>query len=343
MPGMAARSYTLIVLLLAGCATVSGLADKQAVDCPGGSCEDGGNTPVIDSGGSSSGQPDSTPPPDAKPNFVKPDGWGLVAVAETTNGGTLPDCPQGLDDVSDIGTSPFPTNTSCECKACTVDQQATCAGNPGLVNGTAGVCDNMVTTNAAGGPYSNSPAGGCNGDMFAGSDRTGQYAKVKLQDPTGGSCTPGSATPHPERVDFSLNRRRVCDDTARCNGSECNATVPAPFTACVASPKGSGDLVCPDGFPQKIVAGAASVSCNSAGCGCTVTRTPCTGTFSYYKDVDCTVGAATITADDTCRNLNATSTYMRYKIVATTQTGCTGNGTSTATVAPTGLRTVCCR
>jgi hypothetical protein len=328
---------------LASCATVSGLADKETVDCPGG-CIDGAPPPRPTS--SSSGTTDSAPPdanaddavqPDAETGFVKPDGWELVAVAATTNNAPAPGCPAGFDDASDVGTQPTASNDTCDCGSCAVTQQAACTGQPTFARGdaTASTCPTVLSTFF----FRNDNPGGCNTDV-SGIDRTGDYYKVKLATPSGGTCNAGAATPHPDRVNF-VQRRRVCDETARCMGSICDATVPAPFSACVASPKGAGDKGCPTGFPQKLVAGAANVTCGG-GCACSVVKS-CTGTFTFYKDNNCTTGAAAIAADDTCRNANTSGSYDSYKIVAIPTTTCTPAGNPNATVTPKDVRTICCR
>jgi hypothetical protein len=321
--------HSFAIAALASCATVSGLADKEAVDCPGGCVEAGvtSDAPSNDSG---------PPPPDAAASFTKPEGWKLVAVASVADSEGPPGCPAGFDDASDVGTNPSAPSNTCEC-TCNVGQQAACTGAPTILIGAGNVCD----FGAGDASYTNNPAGGCNTDFATALDRTGFHAKVKLAAASGGTCTT-AATPHPERVQLSA-KRRVCDETARCNGNACDATVPTPFEACVASPKGSGDQACPAGFPDKLVAGRADVTCNAKACTCTVTRTPCTGTFTYYKDTSCTTGPAGVIADDTCRNLGSTGMYSAYKIVATTTTGCTAAGSSAASVAPADVRTICCR
>jgi hypothetical protein len=328
------------LLALASCATVSGLADKEAVECPGG-CIDATTPPQPSASptSTSTGSSDAGPPPtsdggDAGAGFVKPDGWELVAVATVANGAAAPGCPTGFDDASDIGASPSARSDTCEC-ACTVTQQAVCAGDPAIVRSDLSNCSQPLSVFG----FSNSPPGGCNSDMSQ-FDRTGEYYKVRLAPATGGACNAG-ATPHPDRVNFA-ERRRVCDETSRCSGNVCDATVSAPFTACVASPKGSGDKACPTSFSNKLVAGAASVTCDAQDCGCTVNRT-CTGSLTFYKDSLCTSGAATVTADDTCRNPNASGSYIRYKVAATPTTTCAGNGTAPATVTANDVRTVCCR
>ena len=73
--------------------------------------------------------------------------------------------------------------------------------------------------------------------------------------------------------------------------------MPAPFAACVASSKGSGDEQCPAGFPSKLVAGRPNVSCNASSCACSLNATPCTGTFTFYTDANCTQGAAGVVAE----------------------------------------------
>ena len=184
-------------------------------------------------------------------------------------------------------------------------------------------------------------AGGCNTDLTTGLDRTGLYVKVRLAPVSGGACAADAPLVHPERVQLQ-NRRRVCDETARCSGNLCDATVPSPFVACVASAKGSGDQGCPAGFPTKLVAGRANISCNANNCDCNLSKTDCTGALTYYKDAECMTGAAVVTADDTCRNPNTTGTYLAYKITATTATACTPKGASAATVTSADVRTICC-
>lgn len=331
------------LLALASCATMSGLADKESVDCPG-ECIDGAtSTPTSTSTRTS----DSSPPDasadggqeaDAEPSFVKPDGWELVAVATTANGEAPPACPAGFDEASDIGTSPTAGANTCECAACNITQQATCGGQPMVRRGDANeaTCPNAVPPFI----FNNQPAGACNTDI-ATVDRTGDYYRVKLAAASGGACNAAAPTPRLDRVIFA-ERRRVCDETARCAGNVCDATVPAPFAACIASVKGSGERECPTGFPQKLVAGDVDVACTGGTCTCTTNKT-CTGTFTFYEDPQCTSGAATIAADDTCRNPNLSGVYAAYRVTATPTTTCVAAGSSNATVTPKDVRTICCR
>jgi hypothetical protein len=334
-----------VIAALASCATVSGLADKETVDCPGGCPEEGGVTPTPTSTSTSTtdgSQPKpiddgGLPPPDASLDFMKPDGWELVAVA-TVAGGAPPGCPSGFDDASDVGTNPSATANTCECATCSITKQGVCAGQPNVFVGTAGACG----TPAGNASYTNVPTGGCNTDLSTTLDRTNLYVKAKLAPVTPGTCAADPAVPHPERVQMT-NRRRVCDETSRCVGNLCDATVPSPFAACLASAKGSGDQGCPAGFPTKLVAGRANVVCNSNNCDCNASTPDCTGTLTYYKDTACTTGAAVLVADDTCRNPNTSGTYAAYKINATTMTTCTAKGSAPATITAADVRTICCR
>lgn len=339
--------WVLVIGALASCATVSGLADKETVDCPGG-CPDGSVAPNPTTTSTSTN--DSAPPPiddggltapDASLDFVKPDGWELVAVAPASGaagGGAPPACPSGFDDASDVGTNPSATPNTCECATCTITKQGVCAGQPDVSVGSTVACGSP----AGPGSYNNNPPGGCNTDLNTALDRTNLYVKVKLAPVTPGTCAAQPATPHPERVQMS-NRRRVCDETSRCVGNRCDATVPSPFSACLASAKGSGNQACPAEFPTKLVAGRADVTCNSNNCDCTPSTTDCTGTLTYYKDNACTTGAVSVTADDTCRNPNTSGMYAAYKISATATTSCTADGPAPATVTAADVRTICCR
>ncbi|MDB4938939.1 MAG: hypothetical protein JWP87_5911 [Labilithrix sp.] len=353
MRGVTARVFAaaglLTAALVSSCASLSGLDGFGLVGCPenDAECNDAGLSPDVTSGGKDSSMPpadaandtQSGPPAcDTKTDpacLPLPVGWTLVAMASAPDAGA-PACPTGLATASDVGETPSARTDTCQCATCSVTQSASCAGAIAQAFGGP-------TCPTAGTSLSNNPPGNCLQDLFTG-DRTGGTNKLTLPAPTLGQCTAAAPVLHADRVDFAA-RSRICDDTGRCSGGFCDARVPAPFVACIASPPSTADddRACPPDFPQKHLVGAAATFTCGATCACNVTKS-CTGSVTFYSDAACATGAKLVPADGTCRDPGFTGAYLSYKATTTPATTCTVTGNSTATNARvTPARTVCCR
>lgn len=350
------RASVVLVFVASGlvaCATISGLADKEAVDCPG--CEDTIDLPDArntssSSGGSSSGSSGEvdtgvvdTGPPKCDPAtdaqcMPLPAGWALVARTPIIGNGAPPACPSGMTKPSTAGEQPSAQGNSCSCDSCTVTAQATCSGKLTYTFGMLNVCDQT------GDPldYSNTVAGQCYTDVYHGA-WLAEVNKFVLPQPTGGACTANpTAVAHSDRVSYGA-RSLLCDDTSRCSGGVCDARIDAPFSVCVAQ---NGDVACPAGFADKHVTGTTGADFDCGTCSsCTVNRAPCQGAVYHYSDGNCTLDQLIIPANGLCGGPNTGGADLdSYKVVATSNTTCSATGSATATnprlKSP---RTVCCR
>lgn len=332
----------LVVLAsLASCATISGLSDKEAVECPGG-CDEAGLPGRPD--GSTTGDAnadvvvDSGPPkcdPSADPGCMSlPAGWSFAARAAIA-GGAAPPCPSGITKQSIVQESPSTQASTCTCDSCTVTAPATCSGQLGYSFKTGATCSN------AGDPtdYKNPVAGNCYRDLFTGV-WTAEANRFTLPTPSGGTCSV-NPTSHSDRVNYG-ERSALCEDGTRCSGGFCDARLDAPFAVCVAR---AGDEPCPQAFPTKHVVGPDGADFDCGACSCTVNRQPCQGAVHHFTDFLCTTGLVIIPADGTCGGPNTVGASIdSYKVVATSTTTCAAGGSTTATNARMkNPRTICCR
>jgi len=343
------RSFLTLVALapafaaLASCATVSGLADKEVVDCPGGCSDDAGTSPTNDGGPtndatSTTDAPIDTGPPPCDP--AKDDaclalpagGWTLAA--RTPLVGTPPSCPTGFGTSTNVGESPTAQANACACDGCTVTTQASCAGQVAHQFDSATTCANTGGATF----YTDPTPGQCQTDLFTG-NRMSTSNKFTLPVPSGGACT-GSAAVHSDRFNWS-NNALLCDATTRCSQGICDARISAPFALCVAH---EGATQCPAGFTDRHVVGTQGDADCSASCGCSLNRAPCAGTMSHYTDANCTNGIVTHVANGMCLATALNGTFLSYKVIAASVTSCSANGSSSASNArPKDPRTICCR
>jgi hypothetical protein len=344
----------LFAALASSCAAISGLDDFGIVDCPAGSteCVEGGaladvvpppqqeTSLAADAGKDTQVGPPACDPQSDPACLPLPVGWTLVAFAAFATGSDAgaPACPTGLDSASDVGEGPAARPDTCECASCTVTAPNACTGAiTHEFSPPAGMCE------TAGAPHANNPPGTCLTDLYTGA-RDGNKEKLTLPAPTGGACAASAPVAHDDRVTFA-SRSRVCDDTARCSGGTCDARVPAPFVACIASPKQAADedRDCPAAFPQKHLVGTGAAFTCPSTCTCGVNRS-CSGSVTFYANADCSGGAKLVPADGTCRQPNFVGAYLSYRATTTPATTCTASGSSTATNARvTAARTICCR
>jgi hypothetical protein len=187
---------------------------------------------------------------------------------------------------------------------------------------------------------SNSPAGGCDTDMFTGSPPTIYYANLDLRyvPPlvSGGQCASTGQTTG--NVSYSSHDRACAADSVTCVGARCTVTAPAPYAVCVAK---SGSQSCPGApFTQQHVVGTI------ATLTCTLSAT-CTGTMKLFTDNQCKNGELDLPADGLCHATGAPASisYHSYTYMGSAPAGvaCAATGTSTAQdVTLAGEQTVCC-
>jgi hypothetical protein len=334
----------IVLGALTSCATISGLADKEAVDCPG-DCSSSGSLPprsddastgVTDAGDANvvadTGPPKCDPTKDAA-CIALPAGWALVTRSLGLESAESATCSSGAKPIT-VQESPTVQSSACTCDVCTTTP-ATCSGQLTYTYSTGGACS--VDGNAD--EYTNAVAGTCYQDLFKGV-RTAFENRFVLPQPSGGSC---SVTPtvHAGRVSYAVTSS-LCDEASRCSGGFCDATIDARRELCVAH---DGDTGCPEGFPTKHVVGTGGAEFDCGTCSCNVNRQPCQGDVNHYTDANCQNGLVAIPANGAC---GGPSTYGKsfdsYKVVATSQTTCNTGGSTTATNARMkNPRTVCCR
>jgi hypothetical protein len=330
----------VVLVSLASCATISGLADKEAVDCPGG-CDEAG-LPGRSDGSTLDASTDlvvDTGPPKCDPStnpecVTLPEGWSFAPRAPLA-GGEAPPCPSGTTNASVVQESPTTQAATCTCDTCTVTAPATCSGQVTYSFQTGFACTQ------AGDPthYKNVVAGNCYQDLYTGIWAAEQN-RFTLPNPSGGACAV-NPTAHADRVTYG-ERSALCEGGDRCSGGFCDVRVDAPFAVCVAR---TGDEACPQGFPTKHVVGTGGADFDCGTCSCALTRQPCQGAVHHYDDSACTAGEVIIPANGTCGGPNTDgANFDSYKVVATSTTTCDTSGNTTATNARMkNPRTVCCR
>jgi hypothetical protein len=331
-------------ILVASCATVSGLDEKEAVDCPGG-CAEGGTAAPTGADGSTGRTDGSVPdpgPPACDPTkdvecMPLPAGWSLVALAPIA-GGQPPACPSEMAEPSTVEESPSAPATTCTCDGCTVTAPATCSGQVQHAwgSGAGSQCDDGTSPNF----YKNTVAGTCYTDLETGF-WIAERNRFTLPMPSGGSCS-ASATKHLDRVTYG-GQSLLCDDVSRCSGGVCDARIAAPFAVCVAR---AGDEACPPGFAEKHVLGSEGAEVDCAACACNMNRAPCQGVVNHYADAACMNLLVQLSANGFCGGPDTEG--MRpdsYKVVATSTTTCTvtANTVAATNARMKNARTVCCR
>lgn len=332
-----------LIIAVASCATVSGLADYGVVDCPGG-CPDVDGPDGSIASDSGPGTDSSEPPVDAGPpacdpkTDVKcmqlPSGWTLAARAPIGNGAPVA-CPAGMSTQTIVQESPTIGQNGCECANCSVTSPATCNG---LVAHATGTNANGCPTAGSTSFFKDPMVGTCYGDVPSGPFT--EANKFTLPAAQGGACNAGAVTAHPERASFGP-RSELCDDTSRCSGGFCNAEIAAPFATCVVR---SGDQACPAGFGDKHVVGADGAALDCGACTCNVVRAACTGSVVLYNDPMCLFGGTSVPANGTCGGPDTEfDGFASYKVNATSSTTCTSTAPAPLNVRMKNARTVCCR
>lgn len=339
----------LVFGALTSCATISGLADKETIDCPG-DCEAGSLPPRNDDAsttgptdangtsdvGDAAVEIDAAPKCDPATNttcIALPNGWSLVTgtLASDPAGAT---CANGAPPLS-VKEAPVVQAAACSCDACTVTAAASCSGPIDHRFSIGGACGNDGEPN----DYQNPVAGTCYQDLPTG-PRAAVANRFLLQPPSGGACTV-SPTKHFDRVTYAVTYS-LCDEANRCAGGFCDAQGISETALCVAR---SGDDPCPSGFPGRHIVGADGADFDCGTCGCSLNRGPCEGAVNHYTDANCTNGLVAIPANSGCGGPNTQGmSFASYKVVAPSATTCnTGGSTSSSNVRMKSPRTVCCR
>jgi hypothetical protein len=339
----ASVAQLLVLGAVTSCATITGLADKEAVDCPG-DCEASAPPPRSDLDGSS-GATDAnlvvdTGPPKCNPStdaacMPLPAGWTLSARAPLV-AGQAPACPSGMTNMGTAQEAPSVQPSTCTCDSCSVTAAATCSGQLAYWWAPASACNNTGDPTH----YKNPVAGTCYQDLFT-SLWSSEANRFILPNPSGGTCA-ANPTKHTDRVSFG-ERSALCEDASRCSGGFCDARIDAPFAVCVGRP---GDEECPEGFPVKHLAGTQGADVDCGTCSCTVSRQPCQGVVQHFSDTACTTGQVDIPANGVCGGPNTDGAdFDSYKVVATSATTCIVGGATTPATNPRmkNPRTICCR
>ena len=332
--GCSARILAVATLGIAACG-YNGVASGTG-EAPGGA-EQRATDPAKAEGGAPDNHDARVGPPACDPAsdatcLPLPDGWRLVVETPLTTG-AAPACPQGYGAASDVGAGPKPRADACDCATCTIAQKPTCAG---AVSNSYSYGGNCGSSSSA---LGNSPAGQCGTDLYTGDLSTAEE-RYTMPGPSGGSCSPGAAVAHADRVDFA-ERARLCDGNSRCSGSTCDARVTPPFRACFSS---DGDRACPAGFPEKHVVGASAAFDCASTCGCTVATRTCAPILNLYASATCAGVPHSVPADGVCRS-GFSGSYNSYKVTTAPDATCAPSGGNPVAnnVRLDAMTTVCCR
>jgi hypothetical protein len=273
--------------------------------------------------------------------YTIPSGWSLVAFAPSQ--GTM--CPTGFTGAGATNLVEGPiTGSACECAACQIGTQPTCAAGSipsdfdvkGVGPMNCGTMGNTLTNN---------PAGVCDTGGLATTGVNYSSLDLKFVAPgaSGGACTSaGQAT---GSLSYTGNDTECAPDSsmaAGCNGDQCTPNLMAPYQACVVQ---SGDVPCPSSVftVQHVVGTSGTVTCSA--CGCNVSAM-CGGKVALFTDGNCMDNEFDVGADSACHGgPGGTMTYfMSYKYIANNPTtvACAPSGTSAADVTLANEQTICC-
>jgi hypothetical protein len=333
------------------------LSDGTAIDgtSTDGTASDGtvdGTTPDasmdagVDSAADASRDADASPvdaPPDAPSCttvngcYIVPSGWNLVAL-DTANQTAA--CPSGFAQAApvDVVEGPNVGANACGCQSCSIGMQPSCAS--GAVKVMYDVGGGGCGLNGVPPQNNNNPPGGCDTDMYMGSENN-LDAKLTPPGPTGGMCTSAGRVDK-QNVTYAGQARTCAPDNAAaagCVGNECTPNLVAPYSACIAK---AGIQTCPSPFTTKHLVGT-DVNYTCGPCPCSVGAT-CTGTMTLYRNGNCTGGTLVLTVDDVCRPTNDNQSYSSYKYAGTaSNVSCSvGAAPAAQNVTLVGEETICC-
>lgn len=304
----------------------SGAGDGAAMD----------SSTVVDTG-----TPDHAPCTAADGCYVIPPNWQLVAAAADRSAA----CPAGFaaTEPADLDEGPDASN-ACTC-SCSIAGEPTCPTSPVVMSvdkigfAGAGLCAQGSASMA------NTPAGGCNTDLYTGNTPP-QYSALDVEytppAAVGGQCS--SAGTGSGNVTYTAERRACVPDSAQsagCTGEECTLTLAAPYDVCILQ---SGVQTCP-GAPfteQHLVGTGTSFTCSD--CSCSVTAS-CAGTMELFMDGNCMQQELDVPADGQCHDPNAPNgTYNSYVYLPDPPQGvaCTTTASTAEDVALQNKGTLCC-
>jgi hypothetical protein len=274
--------------------------------------------------------------------YTIPSGWSLVAFAPSQ--GTM--CPGGFAGAgaTNLVEGPITTN-ACECAACQIGTQPTCAaGSIPSDYDFKGV--GPMNCGSTGNTLTNNPAGVCDTGGLATTGINYSALDLKFVAPlaSGGACTSaGQAT---GSLSYTGNDTECTPDSpssAGCNGDECTPNLMAPYQACVVQ---SGDVPCPTSVftVQHLVGTSTTLTCGA--CGCNVSAT-CGGRVALFTDGSCMDNEFDVGADSNCHaGPGGTNTnFGSYKYIANApgNVACTPSGSSTPQdVTLANEQTICC-
>ena len=274
--------------------------------------------------------------------FALPNGWNVVAFTPMPNVA----CPTNFTmNPANVDEGPQATGGACTCDTCNVTTQPTCLKGPVGVsfdNGLVATC--AIPFTALQNP--GSPGGACGRDNY----HMHLDPSLDIQftpPPASGAVCDAPGTAHKNKIDFA-SKDRICGAdspaAAGCNAAACSPSVPSPFLACIEQ---AGDNPCPSGpFQVKRLVGD-DVTFDCAACGCGVSAT-CSGTVTYYTDMDCMDNELPMVADGKCHSAGIPqggAAYDSYKYTATpSNVACaiSGAAPSPTNLALTGKKTICC-
>lgn len=282
---MRVRMGLALLMILPGCALISGLSDVKT--CATDPC------PSIDvDGGSSEAGIDVSIDSASCPCTGVPEGWQPIGLV--TDDGSK--CALGLSPVI-YTTIPTLDGDSCPCN-CAVTGNPTCpmAGSKGgsigdmCKNNTTWTLGSCVSTNTIGVPNS---------------------AQCETISPVGGACSV-DATPK----GAPSSKVTACAPPPSCLGLACAM---GDATCIVAS----GNQMCPSTFPMaRHVGGTVDASCTCPNKTCTYSAS-CGGKVRLYGDHQCVSQVAAFDADSNCHSLSSIAMqYGSYKVETTLSASC---------------------
>jgi hypothetical protein len=301
-------------------------ADSSGNDAPGdaGSIDDGASdatTPDATTLDASTSDASSTPD-GSTCTAALPAGWSLVVYASA--GAACPGDFTAHDVFARASAAPAACSCSCDVTAAptcnvgtlTTELGATCTQAGASIDFTGDACVPVTGSLAA-------------------------HFEASALAPHKGTCT---SSPQADPSQVSKAAARYCEVPAARANAVCNGSPPPGFASCIAA---SGDTPCPGGsaFTQRFTL-EDDVALQCAPCSsCTITATCSDAILSTFADAACTDEQLVVAlpVDGSCVTTHADDAEVQSVSYSAQATTTCDAGSSSATLALVGPRTICCR
>lgn len=254
-----------------------------------------------------------------------PAGWSGPYAVFAASPDTLPDCPDGLELVSDQYRDLRYSPSTCSACSCGNPTGLSCVATAAL---SATDCASLTTTESLTGSCTTHGLGAT-------------LAAVQVSFDANGSCGPGTQPTPGKDTPSWASGYRICKSKAPaapagCASGEVCAPSAAGAEACVIS---AGDTACPAAFPdRRLVYASQDDSRGCSACSCSFSG-GCSGTVRGYSDAACGSQVFSVSAGcsatPNAQTLSMTTSSLDGSCVA-------GASTPNGCVLPATPTTMCC-